>query len=212
MAMVCTCAVNVPHATSPTVLNVNIELHFDRTITSACVKDGAKAETEAIWAEHGVAIAWTANGVPAPPADVTLRAIVDRQHVEELPRGEDLILGRAFVRLDTPDRRPIRVSFSAIERLLAHRASRPREVSVKVHDIEMGRGIGRVLSHELGHVLLGAPYHEREGLMRAAFHGEELGDPDRGLFRLTKYGAARLLIRVPILTAAPRVAATAAAR
>jgi hypothetical protein len=96
--------------------------------------------------------------------------------------------------LDTPTRRPIRVSLDATASVLATR-SVPR-----VSDRDLARALSRVLAHEIGHVLLGAPYHDQAGLMRAVFLPEELADPDRRPFRLTCNGIARLGSRLRALT------------
>jgi hypothetical protein len=69
-----------------------------------------------------------------------------------------------------------------------------------VPDHDLGRGLGRVLAHEIGHVLLGAPYHDEVGLMRAVFRPDELGELDRAPFRLTCSGVARLRGRIGLLT------------
>ena len=62
------------------------------------------------------------------------------------------------------------------------------------------RALGRVLAHEIGHVLLSAPYHDEAGLMRAVFRPDELAGPDRAPFRLTCGGIGRLRSRVRMLT------------
>ena len=41
-------------------------------------------------------------------------------------------------------------------------------------DTLVGRALGRVMAHEIGHYLLASRVHTSEGLMRAAFDGDEL--------------------------------------
>jgi len=110
------------------------------------------------------------------------------------------VLGRAFVTLGEPSGRPIRVSFEATETLLAHRTSSATSSVRIVHDRELARALGRVLAHEIGHVLLGAPYHDEVGLMRPTFYPNELVDPDRARFRLTCFGIDRLTNRIRTMT------------
>ena len=43
-----------------------------------------------------------------------------------------------------------------------------------VGEAELGRALGRVLAHEIGHLLLAAPNHHRHGLMREAFSALDL--------------------------------------
>jgi hypothetical protein len=78
------------------------------------------------------------------------------------------------------------------------RADRRRTVSVL--DRELATALGRVLAHEIGHVILDVSDHEREGLMRAAFPPTELAEPDRTPYRLTCSGASRLAARLRALT------------
>ena len=69
-----------------------------------------------------------------------------------------------------------------------------------VRDHELARALGRVLAHEIGHVLLGALYHDRAGLMRAAFRPDELAEPNGAPFHLTRNSVDRLRSRLPALT------------
>ena len=65
------------------------------------------------------------------------------------------------------------------------------------YDRVLGLAIGRVLAHELGHVLLGSPgYHDAEGLMRAKFQRDDLARPERSRFRLAPFSVERLRSRL----------------
>jgi hypothetical protein len=69
-----------------------------------------------------------------------------------------------------------------------------------VTDRELARALGRVLAHEIGHVLLGARNHDQTGLMRVSFLPDELAAADRAPFRLTCLDVGRLRSRIGILT------------
>src|SRR5262249_19924401 len=55
----------------------------------------------------------------------------------------------------------------------------------------IGRAVGRVLAHELGHYLLRSRWHARSGLMRAAHNTADLVGPERAMFALSGDDAAR---------------------
>ena len=60
--------------------------------------------------------------------------------------------------------------------------------------------LGRVLAHELGHVLLGSPgYHGPEGLMKATFMADDLVRLERSRFRLADRSIVRLQERLAAL-------------
>jgi hypothetical protein len=132
---------------------------------------------------------------------LSLNAIVERR-IEGLKAPQSAnVLGQAVVDFDAPTRRPVRVSFEATERALALR----RTGGPPIIRSEMARALGRVLAHEIGHVLLGPPYHDQAGLMRTEFRTDELAAQDRAPFRLMCSRIARLRNRLRVLTGAPRL-------
>ena len=56
----------------------------------------------------------------------------------------------------------------------------------------IGRALGRVLAHEIGHYVLSNRQHTQTGLMRSTQRSDELGAPSRAGFRLSAAEAARL--------------------
>jgi hypothetical protein len=64
--------------------------------------------------------------------------------------------------------------------------------------MDVGRALGRVLAHEVGHVLLGAFRHGRTGLMRASFIPSELVDYRRRSYTLSSAEVARLTQRTAL--------------
>jgi hypothetical protein len=57
---------------------------------------------------------------------------------------------------------------------------------------EMGRALGRVAAHEIGHVLLALPNHQRSGLMRESFQAIDMVVPVRLQYTLSAMEIARL--------------------
>jgi hypothetical protein len=64
----------------------------------------------------------------------------------------------------------------------------------------LGRALGRVLAHEIGHYLLVWRAHTPDGLMRAAFQGEALIQPGRRAFKLSDLLMPRLRTRLAQLS------------
>ena len=63
-------------------------------------------------------------------------------------------------------------------------------------DLIIGRALGRVLAHELGHYLLSSPAHAASGLMRPSFDGRKLAGWDRRPFMLDSMALPRLRSRL----------------
>jgi hypothetical protein len=63
---------------------------------------------------------------------------------------------------------------------------------------DVGRALGRVLAHEVGHVLLAGSSHARSGLMRASFVPAELVDYRRRAYTLSSAEVARLARRAAV--------------
>ena len=74
----------------------------------------------------------------------------------------------------------------------------------------LGRALGRVLAHEIGHYLLVWRAHTPDGLMRAAFRGEALIQPGRRAFELSDRLVPRLRARLAQLS--PSASTVAAIR
>ncbi len=190
---------------------VGLRLHVDRAITPrrfrGALKDAFEDEAARIWEPYGVELEWSddpagADGGNGFGLDVRLQPRIEQ------PRRAPwaVVLGSATVQLDAPTRRPIFVSVDETESMLALGAINRTGYARNVRDVQLARGLGRVLAHEIGHVLLGAPRHTESGLMRASFRPDELGQPDRTPFRLTPTDVARLQGRLQVLTADQRFA------
>ena len=201
----CAFAVTALQADVSGRLEVNIRLRVDPSLTSRHLTDRLKTETEAIWGPYGVRLEWTdaADAAESAANGVSLDASLERQFESRVRMKRLAVLGRVAVGPDASNWRSIRVSSDATERVLAARTT-GRPASGSVLDHQLARALGRVLAHEIGHVLLGATAHDRAGLMRASFRAEELGEPDRTPFRLTCSGVDRLRGRLRALSRDPQ--------
>jgi hypothetical protein len=203
VAALCVCAATTLHSHGGDLVTVGIRLRVDRSTTSRNVTALLQKEAEAIWSPYGIELEWTdASASETAPRGVFLDAVVERRFERPRQAEAPTVLGRVVVNPVVPNWRPIRVSFDATANLLALRSIASARASGIPLDRELGRALGRVLAHEIGHVLLAAPYHDKAGLMRAAFHPNQLAEPDRTPFRLTCSGVARLRSRLAALLGA----------
>ena len=198
----CVLAVGAIHASECQPFVVDVHLQVDRSIRSRVIPADLKNETEVLWRPYGVHLEWTDSpDRGAAPSGLSLEAILERRIIDEpgLPKWAT-VLGLASLKRNAPSARPIRVSLDATESVLALRTISRTSTGRIVFDHDLGRALGRVLAHEIGHLLLGAPYHDDVGLMRKVFRPDELAALDRVPFRLTCVDVARLRGRIGLLT------------
>jgi hypothetical protein len=185
-------------ADPPAALMLHLNVVFDRSISSNLTRKVAKEEAAAIWSRYGVELLWAD---PEAEAALSLNVFVER-HNERINVGTGAVLGRTIVAAGVFAPSPIFISFDAITALFdAQRTGDPLS-----HDLAVAMALGRVLAHEIGHVLLGAPgYHDADGLMRLKFLPQQLASPERSQFRLTPRSAERLRSRIAALSEASSV-------
>jgi len=174
----------------PDRLAVRVHLEFDPSIESSTIRKVAQHEAADIWKRYGIDLQWTDRG---GRPDLSLDAVVERDHVDP---DASLVLGHTSVSLDASGPAPIHISFDAVNSLLRSqhgRASMPL-------DHEVALALGRVLAHEVGHILLGSPaYHDPAGLMRTTFLPADLVWGPPVSFRLTERSVERLRDRMASL-------------
>jgi hypothetical protein len=197
VAAFCLCIPGTSPPPQPDTLAVHLNLQFDRSITSKTIKAVAKDEATAIWSVYGVDLQWTDQEVPAA---LCLDVIVERYGRHVGLDGSLSVLGRTTIAPGPAAQAPIRVSFDAIDSIIE--SGYPSSALLREYGV--GIALGRVLAHELGHVLLGSPaYHDPDGLMRTTFLSNDLARPERSRFRLTDRSVARLRTRITSLSDAP---------
>jgi hypothetical protein len=185
-----------------TAMCIDVDLRFIGHGAPASLIGTMVRETSSIWETYGVRIEWTtAEGTAqcARPLG-SLDVVVDRaHHSSAAPRA---ILGRTRVMPHRIEHVPIQIDRAATEALIdlltveeVFRAlGRPRAASTDV-----GRALGRVLAHEIGHVILAAPDHRRRGLMRPTFLSLDLIRPQREPYTLSPDEVEHLRIRERLL-------------
>ena len=182
-----------PHDVPQTAaLTVGVRLTVERSTTPAVMVPRARSEAQAIWNAYGVALRWSDD--QSADARLHLDVIVDRggaTHDSAYPE-----LGHTTLDCGGVPHGPIRISMGAIEETIGAAPT----LDPVLRDRQRAIAIGRVLAHEIGHALLGAPsYHDSEGLMRASFGAVDLTGVDRRRLRLSARSVSRLRARVAVL-------------
>jgi hypothetical protein len=145
--------------------------------------DTAILETSAIWATAGLRLTWAFPPAPLDLTDNRTVVVMIQRGLKRPPtlsavssKGPALpLLGQVPFGEDGPGNL-IEVSFDAITSLVMGSSYLNKPVA-KLPDflqqVLLGRGLGRVLAHELGHWLVGRG-HMQEGLMRPTFGDRDL--------------------------------------
>jgi hypothetical protein len=142
--------------------------------------EAAAAETRAIWATAGLQLTWRLRALDeSAAADGTIIVVIRHKIV---PRANaPARLGQIAFGADGRPANLIEVSFDAV-RALVMRSSPfdhpvPRLPAVTQWML-LGRGLGRVVAHEMGHWFFGQG-HARAGIMKPALAGPDLTDARR---------------------------------
>ena len=181
-------------------LSVHVNVSFDESITSQAIKAAAMDEAAMIWKMYGVDIQYAQ---PSADTALSLDVFVERTPLPKKYTGAPAVLGHTTIASGSALQAPLLISFDAVIALLdSQRGANPL-----LHDYSIAVALGRVVAHEIGHVLLGAPaYHDEEGLMRTTFFPEDLARPERSRFRLTHRSVARLRSRIAVIAEAQTAA------
>ena len=175
---------------------VEVDLRFTDREPPAALVQAMQSEASSIWEPYGVWIQWSdaASAARCTGVQGSFDVFVERTRVRR-PTSQGVTLGSTFLPIAAIDHAPIHVDQEATERTLA---SLP--VGQLLHltgrlapgPSDVGRALGRVLAHEIGHVILAARAHQRGGLMRPAFRADDLISRHRWPYRLSSAELARL--------------------
>ena len=151
----------------------------DRPIAPA-ILDVAAREASAIWASARISLTWTHNGPGRRIRPDDILVLVRQQlagHTEaELRAGRRRTLGRNIRVSEDHPGRVIEVAPPAIAEAIQGESffnERIASLPPVVRDRLLGRAIGRVTAHEIGHWLFGRG-HAPSGLMRASIRRRDL--------------------------------------
>jgi hypothetical protein len=148
----------------------------------------AQREASLIWDAAGIALTWS-HAEPRRPLDGDALLVVVRPRIDPRPAAahpEDSLHGRRRHTLGRVIRasvdRPGRLIELALADVATAVASQPilgrhfRDLPGASRDRVVGRGLGRVVAHEIGHWLFGRA-HTPHGLMKASIKRHVLVDP-----------------------------------
>ena len=148
----------------------------------------AMLETSAIWATAGLHLTWTFPPAPVDFTDTAIVVVLVQRGLERPPtltgvsskRPAMPLLGRVPFGEHGPGNL-IQISFEAITSLVmgsSYMSTPIAKLPDFLQQVLLGRGLGRVVAHEIGHWLVGRG-HMREGLMRPAFYPGDLVEGNR---------------------------------
>ena len=149
------------------------------------------SEVARIWDPYGVHIEWSPAKTTSPASLVVLVRFVDRIDAPGAPLG-------AVMRVKGRMQRLISVARATLDDQL--RSARP-DLARAFHGRLFGRLAGRVIAHELGHLLLDSASHSGEGLMRARFLRGDVMAGSGGAYALTAVERLRLEGRLTSVSA-----------
>lgn len=142
--------------------------------------EAAIAETNAIWATAGIRLTWTYPPEPLDRGDnATVILMIHRGFKRPADAQPSKPAPPRLGQVPFGERGPanfIEVSFDAITSLVMSGSYLNRPVAglpALLQQVLLGRGLGRVIAHEIGHWLAGQG-HVRDGLMRPGFGERDL--------------------------------------
>jgi hypothetical protein len=175
---------------------VDVDVRFTERHPADVFITSLQNETASIWERYGVRLAWpraTSSEGCAPP-QASFVVLVNYEHAQTGSAWMNE-LGSTRVIPGVIDHAPICVNRETTERVLW--TMTPVQLTralnrTAVNSADVGRAVGRVLAHELGHVLLAEGDHQTHGLMRRSFPSEDLVRPQSETFTLSAGEVDRL--------------------
>src|SRR5262245_15298503 len=177
-----------------------IVVRFSPMEKSALLVRAMTREASAVWAPYGVQFVWSADraGSESVGIDGSFVVVIQRGRRGAQDKSGHHVLGLTHLISGSIDGAPIIIDRDAVEQSLESLHS-DRVLAITGHyrleSSEIGRALGRVLAHEIGHVLLAQSMHQPQGLMRASYEAEDLAALRRDSFTLSTNEIERLHAR-----------------
>lgn len=163
---------------------------------SGAASSTLRSEATRIWLQHRIRLLWTPAVTSACQAAATI--VIDEAHLRRVSGGtRDEALARTVFQGRT---QVIYVSAARAFEMLVHLRKAPMDMSsTDTRDIRGGTLLGRVVAHELGHLLLATLSHSSAGLMRPVFRTADILSTDDGNTDLSANEQQRLAMRFSLV-------------
>jgi hypothetical protein len=176
---------------------VSAELRFGELKPEPDFVRVLQREVSSIWKRYGVRVAWNTDASGCQPVEGSFDIMIVRTLQTTWKSGQ-AVLASSHIPASAIDHVPVLVDYDATERhvwSLSDEQLKARVGLPQPRSIVLGRAIGRLVAHEIGHVLLAAPGHQRRGLMRPSFAPADLVSWQRGAFTLSRAEQLQLRCR-----------------
>jgi hypothetical protein len=179
---------------------VEVDVRFAGLDPSPVIVQSMQNETTKIWRQYGVQIQWPASlgHDQCPLVNGSFDVLVEYRPSSARHTSVPPVLGRTRLAPARIDCVGIYVDYDETQALIESVGQSQLLTLVGHPDIgpgDIGRALGRVLAHEIGHVVLGAAGHQAFGLMRRAFGPADLVTSLRWAYTLSKKELERLGLR-----------------
>ncbi len=178
---------------------IDVDFRFAGRDPSPATVQSMQDEASAIWQHYGVQIQWQTSQGDGQCSLVhgSFDVLIEYQLSSARHASARPVLGSTHLVPARIDRAPIFVDYDETESLVE--SVGPQLINLAGHPdvgpVDIGRALGRVLAHEIGHVLLGAPGHQPYGLMRRSFAPAEIVTIPRWAYTLSRKEVERLGLR-----------------
>ena len=151
-----------------------------------------KAECERIWLAEGVVITWDSKDPEGPLPGLQVPLVVDDRALRKYAQAHADAFG---VTVFAGRTQRVLVSVPRIQDMVSTRGRLMDRGDSMLFDAIIGRVLGRVVAHEIGHVLLLSTWHAPTGLMSRALGTQDLGPSLPASYGLSAPERARLANR-----------------
>jgi hypothetical protein len=172
----------------------------EKDIMSGIAWRAMTQECDAIWAREGITLTWSKTDTNAHvrlPLRFDDREVRKHDPKSEAALGVTLFAGRS---------QEILVSIPRARHVIERRQGFADSNAATTLDIALGVLLGRVIAHEIGHVLLLTTRHSNDGLMRAEYDAGDVRPAAGGQFALARHERDRLAVRFSNMPSSPQVA------